>query len=163
MRKSIILLLSVCMLFLYTAVLPAQNRKMNMADYEKRKMEFVRKEAGLTQAEADKYFPLNNELTQKKFELHKRHRDKVQRIKDNSNISDEEYRRMLEDDVEIKLKEAALDKEYAPKFERVLTPEKLYRAQQAERSFIQKEVSNFRSGQENRNSQENIRGNNRRR
>lgn len=163
MRKSNIFLLSVFILFLYTAALSGQNKKMNMADYEKRKMEFVRKEAGLTQAEADKYFPLNNELTQKKFDLHKRHRDKVQRIKDNSNISDEEYRRMLEDDVEIKLQEAALDKEYAPKFERVLTPEKLYRAQQAERSFIQKEVSNFRSEQGNKNSQKNSLGNNRRR
>jgi hypothetical protein len=147
------------MLFLYTAALSAQNKKMNMADYEKRKMEFIRKEAGLTQAEAAKYFPSNNELAQKKFELHKLHRDKVQRIKDNSNISDEEYRRMLDDDVEIKVKEAALDKEYAPKFEKVLSPEKLYRAQQAEKIFIQMEVNNFRNAQENKNRE----GNNRKR
>jgi len=162
-KKSNILLLFIFMLFLYTPVLSAQNKKMNVDDYEKRKMEFVMKEAGLTQAEAEKYFPLSNELTQKKFELHKRHRDEVQRIKDNSNISDEEYKRMLEDDVEVKLKEAALDKEYASKFEKVLTPEKLYRAQQAERNFIQKEVTNFRSEQGNKNSQKNSRGNNRRR
>ncbi len=157
MRKSIILILTLCVLPLYTSLLPAQNKKMNMADYEKRKMVFIQKEAGLTQAEADKYFPLNSELTQKKFELHKLHRDKVQRIKDNSNISDEEYRRMLDDDVEVKLKEAALDKLYAPRFEKVLAPEKLYRAQQAERSFMQKEVTNFRSEQGNRNNQRNNR------
>jgi len=150
MRKSIILILTLCVLPLYISSLSAQDKRMNMADYEKRKMEFIQKEAGLTQAEADKYFPLNSELTQKKFELHKLHRDKVQRIKDNSNISDEEYRRLLDDDVEVKLKEAALDKLYAPRFEKVLAPEKLYRAQQAERSFIQKEVSNFRSEQGNR-------------
>lgn len=159
MRKSIVLILTLCVLPLYISSLSAQDKRMNMADYEKRKMEFIQKEAGLTQAEADKYFPLNSELTQKKFELHKIHRDKVQRIKDNSNISDEEYRRMLDDDVEVKLKEAALDKMYAPRFEKVLAPEKLYRAQQAERSFIQKEVSNFRSEQGNRNNQ----GNNRKR
>lgn len=158
MRKGIILLLFMCMLPLFFSSLSAQNRKMDMADYEKRKMEFIRKEAGLTQAEAVKYFPLNSELTQKKFELHKLHRDKVQRIKDNSNISDEEYRRMLDDDVEIKIREAALDKEYATKFEKVLSPEKLYRAQQAEKNFIQKEVTNFRSEQGNRGS-----GNSRRR
>lgn len=131
------------------STLSAQNRKMNMADFEKRKMEFVKKEAGLTQDEANKYFPLSTELTKKKFDLHKRHRDKVQRIKDNSNISDTEYRRMLEDDVDVKIKEAALDKEYSVKFEKVLAPEKLFKAQQAERSFIQKEVTNFRSGQDN--------------
>ncbi len=121
-----------------------------MADYEKRKMEYIKKEAGLTQEEANKYFPLNNELTQKKFDLHKRHRDKIDRIKDNNNISEEEYRKMLDDDVDVKLREAALDKEYSAKFEKVLSPEKLYRAQQAERSFIQKEVTNFRSGQGSR-------------
>lgn len=149
MRKSIILIVYVLLLPLQFSTLSAQNRKMNMADFEKRKMEFVKKEAGLTQDEANKYFPLSTELTKKKFDLHKRHRDKVQRIKDNSNISDTEYRRMLEDDVDVKIKEAALDKEYSVKFEKVLAPEKLFKAQQAERSFIQKEVTNFRSGQDN--------------
>jgi hypothetical protein len=149
MRKSIILIVCVLLLPIQFSTLSAQNRKMNMADFEKRKMEFVKKEAGLTQDEANKYFPLSTELTKKKFDLHKRHRDKVQRIKDNSNISDTEYRRMLEDDVDVKIKEAALDKEYSVKFEKVLAPEKLFKAQQAERSFIQKEVTNFRSGQDN--------------
>lgn len=148
MRRSVILLLCALILpanFLILSAQTSQNRKMNMADYEKRKKEYVTKEAGLTQDEAGKYFPLSNELTQKKFKLHRSHRDKVQSIKDNSNISDEEYRRMLEDDVEVKLKEAALEKEYSAKFEKVLPPEKLYKAQQAERDFIQREVTNFRN------------------
>jgi len=159
MKKKLFLL--VCLILLPSSLLTltAQHRKMDMADYEKRKKEFVQKEAGLSKSEADKYFPLNSELTKKKFELHRQHREKVERIKDNSNISDEEYRKMLEEDVEVKMKEAALDKEYAPKFEKVLTPEKLYRAQQAERQFIQKEVSNFRSNQGKGNG----RGNNRNR
>lgn len=148
MRRTIILLLCVFILPIHFLILSAQtsqDRKMNMADYEKRKKEYVTKEAGLTQDEANKYFPLSSELTQKKFALHRNHRDKVQRIKDNSNISDEEYRKMLEDDVDVKLKEASLDKEYAAKFENALPPEKLFKAQQAERDFIQKEVTNFRS------------------
>ncbi len=148
MRRSIFLLLCAIILpanFLILSAQTSQNRKMNMADYEKRKKEYVTKEAGLTQEEAGKYFPLSNELTQKKFRLHRNHRDKVQRIKDNSNISDEEYRRMLEDDVDVKLKEAELDKEYSAKFEKVLSPEKLFKAQQAERDFIQREVTNFRN------------------
>lgn len=149
MRHHIILLCFVLLFPLFSAPISAQKqvgRRMNMADYEKRKMEYVQKEAGLTQAEANKFFPLSNELTQKKFALHKAHREKVQRIKENSNISDEEYRKLLENDVDIKVKEAALDKEYAPKFEKVLSPEKLFKAQQAERDFMQKEVTNFRQG-----------------
>lgn len=154
MRRSVILFLCVFILpshFLILSAQNAQDRKMNMADYEKRKREYVTKEAGLTQEEANKYFPLSNELTQKKFRLHKNHRDKVQRIKDNSNISDQEYRKLLDDDVDLKLKEAALEKEYAAKFEMALAPEKLFKAQQAERDFIQQEVTKFRSeGNRNR-------------
>lgn len=149
MKRDIILLICLILLPLQVMTLTAQERKMNMADYEKRKKEFVEKEAGLSKAEADKYFPLTNELTKKKFELHRKHREKVQRIKDNSNISEAEYRKLLDDDVDLKMKEAALEKEYAPRFEKVLSPEKLYRAQQAERQFIQKEVTNFRSNRGN--------------
>lgn len=147
MRNRIILLCCALLFSTFATTLLAQkqgNRRMNMADFEKRKMEYIQKEAGLTQAEASKYFPLNNELTQKKFELHKQHREKIQKIKENSNISDEEYRKLLENDVDIKVKEATLDKEYAPKFEKVLSPEKLFKAQQAERDFMQREVANFR-------------------
>ncbi|MDI9605461.1 MAG: hypothetical protein QM305_09125 [Bacteroidota bacterium] len=149
MKNRVVLLCGLLLLSALGSTLLAQrqeNRRMDMADYEKRKREYIQKEAGLTQAEADKYFPLNNELTQKKFELHKERREKLREIKENSDISDEEYRKLLENDVEIKVKEAALDKEYAPKFEKVLSAEKLFKAQQAERDFMQKELNNFRQG-----------------
>ena len=66
MKNRVILLCGLLLLSTLGSTLLAQrqgNRLMNMADYEKRKREYIQKEAGLTQAEADKYFPLNNELT----------------------------------------------------------------------------------------------------
>lgn len=149
MKKNIIILLFALMIPAVTLSLKAQNQnnRMNIEEFEKRKVEFVTKEAGLTKSEADKYFPLNNDLTKKKFELRKNHRDKIEKIKDSGKISDAEYKKLLEDDVEVKLQEAALDKEFANKFGAVLSPEKLYKAQQAEKNFLQKEVSNFRSTQ----------------
>ncbi len=149
MKKNIIILLFALIIPSGTLSLKAQNQnnRMNIEEFEKRKVEFVTKEAGLTKSEADKYFPLNNDLTKKKFELRKNHRDKIEKIKDSGKISDAEYKKLLEDDVEVKLQEAALDKEFAKKFGTVLSPEKLYKAQQAEKNFLQKEVSNFRSTQ----------------
>ena len=149
MKKNIIILLFALMIPAGTLSLKAQNQnnRMNIEEFEKRKVEFVTKEAGLTKSEADKYFPLNNDLTKKKFELRKNHRDKIEKIKDSGKISDAEYKKLLEDDVEVKLQETALDKEFAKKFGTVLSPEKLYKAQQAEKNFLQKEVSNFRSTQ----------------
>ena len=145
MRKNITLLCFMLIIGTFTSTAFAQPRRMNMADYEKRKTEYIIKEAGLTQEEAKKYFPLYNEVTKKKFELHKKHRDKVENMKQtNVTMSDEEYRLLLENDVDVKIKEAELDKEYSDKLEKVLSPEKLYRAQQAERKFMQQEVMKFR-------------------
>lgn len=148
MRKNITLLCFtlIVSVFIFTSL--AQVRKMNMADYEKRKMEYIQKEAGLTKEEANRYFPLYNDLSKKKFELHKQHRDKVEKMKQrNKNMSNEEYRQLLENDVDVKLKEAELDKQYSEKLEKILSPEKLYRAQQAERKFMQREVMKFRGSE----------------
>ncbi len=145
MKKNITLLCFTLIISFFATTAMAQVRKMNMADYEKRKMEYIIKEAGLTRSEANRYFPLYNELSKKKFELHKQHRDKVESMKrNNKNMTNEEYRKLLENDVDVKLKEAELDKDYSDRLEKALSPEKLYRAQQAERKFMLKEVSKFR-------------------
>jgi hypothetical protein len=80
MRRFTTLLLFTLLLSMFTSTLTAQNRsrRMNIEDYEKRKMEFIKTQAGLTNSEAEKYFPLNSELTKKKFDLRILHRDKVQ-------------------------------------------------------------------------------------
>lgn len=145
MKKNIILLCFIFIVGALTSSAFAQSRKVSMAEFEKRKMEFIRTEAQLTQDEAGRYFPLYSELSKKKFDLYKQHRDKVESMKQNNqNMTDEEYRQLLDNDVEVKLKEAELEKKYSEKFEKALSPEKLYRAQQAERKFMQKEVMKFR-------------------
>lgn len=145
MKKNIALLCFTLIISVFASTATAQVRKMNMADYEKRKMEYIKKEAGLTDAEANRYFPLYNDLSKRKLELHLQHRNKVEKMKQsNKNMSNEEYRQLLENDVDVKLKEAELDKQYSEKLEKILSPEKLYRAQQAERKFMQQEVMKFR-------------------
>lgn len=145
MKKNIALLCFTLIISIFASTATAQVRKMNMADYEKRKMEYIKKEAGLTDAEANRYFPLYNDLSKRKLELHLQHRNKVEKMKQsNKNMSNEEYRQLLENDVDVKLKEAELDKQYSEKLEKILSPEKLYRAQQAERKFMQQEVMKFR-------------------
>ena len=55
---------------------------MNLQEFEKNKREFIMKEAGLTQLEADKFFPLNSELQKKKMDLHRQHQDYMKHTKD---------------------------------------------------------------------------------
>jgi hypothetical protein len=145
MKKTIIFLLSAITLSIFSFSLRAQDRKMNVEDFEKRKQAYVKEKAALTDEEAQRYFPLNSELNQKKFELNRQYRQKLEKArKNNQKMSDEEYRQIIENDVELKMKEAELEKEYSAKFDKVLSPEKLFKAQQAEKTFIQQEIARFR-------------------
>ena len=83
MKKNIVLLCFTLIISVFASTATAQVRKMNMADYEKRKMEYIKKEAGLTDAEANRYFPLYNDLSKRKLELHLQHRNKVEKMKQN--------------------------------------------------------------------------------
>ena len=145
MKKTIIFLLSAITLSIFSFSLRAQDRKMNVEDFEKRKQAYVKEKAALTDEEAQRYFPLNSELNRKKFELNRQYRQKLEKARKNKQkMSDEEYRQIIENDVELKMKEAELEKEYSAKFDKVLSPEKLFKAQQAEKTFIQQEVARFR-------------------
>jgi len=145
MKKTIIFLLSAITLSIFSFSLRAQDRKMDIEDFEKRKQAYVKEKAALTDEEAQRYFPLNSELNRKKFELNRQYRQKLEKArKNNQKMSDEEYRQIIENAVELKMKEAELEKEYSAKFDKVLSPEKLFKAQQAEKTFIQQEVARFR-------------------
>lgn len=83
MKKTLSLL--ALSLFLNVLFINAQNSDksfMNLQEFEKSKQEFVVKEAGLTQEEADKFFPLNNELQRKKLELHRKHQEEMKLTKE---------------------------------------------------------------------------------
>ena len=80
MKRNVLLIHLCLLLSITTFSLSAQTRKsMNVADYEKRKMQFVEEQAGLTKEEANRYFPLNTELSKKKLDLNMQYRNKVQK------------------------------------------------------------------------------------
>ncbi len=122
----------------------ADKSLMNLQEFEKNKQEFIIKEAGLTEEEADKFFPINNELQKKKLDLHRKHQEDLKLIKESKNISDAEYEQLIKENIDLKMKEAELDKEYSDKFNKLISPQKLFKAQQAERTFMQEELRKFR-------------------
>lgn len=151
MRKSIILLCSAFIISIFSfATTPPQNRRMNLEEFERRKMEYVKAAAELTQAEADKFFPLNRELSRKRLELSINHHRKVEEMEANraSMTSEEFYSLLLESNAELRQKQLALEILYVEKFKEVLSPEKLHNAQRAEERFQQRELANFRAQQE---------------
>ncbi|MDD2474507.1 MAG: hypothetical protein PHI32_01205 [Dysgonamonadaceae bacterium] len=117
---------------------------MNLQDFEKSKQEFIIKEAGLSKEEAESFFPLNVELQKKKLELHRKHQEDMKQAKETGDISEEEYKKLIDNNLDIKMKEAELDKHYSDKFNKLMSPQKLFKAQQAERTFLQEELRKYR-------------------
>ena len=106
--KKTLLLISISLLFINVLFINAQSSSkslMNLQAFEKNKQEFIIKEAGLTQEEADKFFPLNTELQRKKLELHRKYRENLEHTKERVNISDEEYEQLINENINIKMKE----------------------------------------------------------
>lgn len=69
--------------------------------------------------------------------------------KESSDISDKEYKELIDNNVDLKMKEAELDKEYSDKFNKLMSPQKLFKAQQAEKTFMQEELRKYRESKEN--------------
>lgn len=145
MKKALTLL--IFSLFINVLVTNAQDLEksfMNLQEFEKNKQEFIIKEAELTKEECELFFPLNTELQKKKLELHRKHQEDMKQMKVSGNISDEEYKKLIDNNIDLKMKEAELDKVYSDKFNKILSPQKLFKAQQAERAFMQEELRKYR-------------------
>ncbi len=150
--KKALYLISILLLSFNVFFINAQSSDeslMNLQAFEKSKQEFIIKEAGLTPEEAEKFFPLNTELQKKKLELHRKHKEGVRHTQEAENISDEEYEKLIEENINLKMKEAELDKEYSEKFNKLMSPQKLFKAQQAERTFMQEELRKYRESKKN--------------
>lgn len=146
MKNNTIIIFAISF-FLNVLFINAQNSEesfMNLQEFEKSKQKFIIEQAELTQVEADNFFPLNSELQKKKLELHRKHQETMKVTKESSNISEDEYKELINNNIDLKMKEAELDKLYSEKFNKLMSPQKLFKAQQAERTFMQEELRKFR-------------------
>ena len=148
--KKILTLLTVSLLLNVLSINAQDSNKsfMNLQEFEKNKQDFIIKEARLSKQEAESFFPLNSELQKKKLDLHRKYQEDMKHAKESGNISEEEYKQLIENNIDLKMKEAELDKLYSDKFNKLLTPQKLFKAQQAERFFMQEELRKFRESKQ---------------
>lgn len=143
MKKSIALLYM--FFFLLSSVAMAhdngidqqkEERKNRMMEFIEQKRNYLEREVGMTQAEMKSFFPLYNELQQKKFALHRDIRMKTRKLEEKgAQITDAEYLEAVKAVNDMDVKEAQLTKEYYDKFSKILSPQKLYKLQKAENGF----------------------------
>ncbi|GAB6012859.1 hypothetical protein [Viscerimonas tarda] len=119
-----------------------ENKRFNLEEFKKNRIEFLKKELKLTNDEAKTFFPLSDELMRKKYELNKSLMEKNRNLKNKTNITDAEYEEIVREMLEVRIKEAKLEKEYYEKFKIVLSPEKIYKYQMAELKHARNMLNN---------------------
>lgn len=137
---------NIILLFLGLSIffVDAQNRgrSFDLEKFKEERAQYFIREIGLTPTEAKIFIPLCNELMEKKFQINRSVRSDVNEIRQQDRLTDRDYIKITDDAVEVKLKEALLEKEYHQKFKKILPPEKLYKYQIAELKFMRRVVRN---------------------
>lgn len=143
-RLFFVVFITVSVLFSQVALAQGDKgqRHFDKEAFQAEKNAFITAEVGLTPEEAAAFIPLCNELHEKMFEVGRECRKLSREIKHKQSPTDDDYTKVNDVCLEVKQKEAALEKEYYEKFKKILSPEKLYKYRCAESKFAR----NFMKG-----------------
>lgn len=136
---KIFIITFVSFVFLFPGTLSAhekqQGRQFDKKAFMEKRNAFLIAEIGLTSEEAAKFIPVYNEFQGKKFDAGQKCREFSREIRKSKSATSADYTRVVDECVEVKLKEAKIEKEYYDKFKKILSPEKLYKLTSAEYRF----------------------------
>ena len=139
-------------IFFCSSVFPlfAQNKtdeqkRQELENFRAKRVAYITKEVSLTDEEAKGFWPICNEMEEKKFELNRNIRQGIKKIRDEEkagkNVSDAEYDRLINLIQDSKVKEAELEKEYIKKIRKIIPAEKVLKYQRAEHKFAREAFS----------------------
>ena len=134
--------------FLTTTVAVAQPGKGKGRErVEAAKVSFLTEKMSLTPEQAQKFWPLYNEMDDKRRELKRKSR--VFRDEDLESLSDAQLKQGLKDMMDFRQKELDLEKAYQDKFLTVISPRLLASLYRSEKEFmrkLQQRMENRKSG-----------------
>ena len=110
---------------------PNRSGQFSPTEYWNQQKAFFTEKAGLTEDEAAAFFPLYNELQQKKRDLNR----EMRRMTRQENQTEEQAQKSLDAIADINIRIAELEKEYTQKFKEVLPATKILKVQNAEEQF----------------------------
>ncbi len=107
--------------------------------------DFIIKESGMTQDEADKFFPIYDEMKKKQRELYKQ----VREIEKKECKSEDEYAQAIKKRDEIDIESKKIQQSYNNKLMKVVPASKLFKAVKAEGKFHRKALNRFNRPKDN--------------
>ncbi len=111
-----------------------KREKCSEEEFRAKKEAYIRKQAGLTEEEAAKFFPIYHDLHKRKKALNATAWENAKKGKD-PKTTEKEYEEILNEFIVTEEQNNALDKEYLKKYQTVLSNQKIYMVLQAEIKF----------------------------
>jgi hypothetical protein len=140
-RKKLIVLLLFGFIGI-NAVLFAQQdgkKQQKFEEFKEKRVAFITKAMGLNVEEAKTFWPLCNELLEKKFEVNRKMMKAMREFKQTKNHSESEYKKFVEFCAGCRVEEVKLEREYYTiQFPKVISFEKIFLYIQAEQQFARK-------------------------
>jgi len=128
---------------------PDRRRTSEFEELKEKRAEFFSKAMGLNAEETKAFWPLYNELQEKKFHLNQELRRAIFQFtgneRDRRKHTENEYKEIVNLFAQFKVKEAKLDEEYILKFAKVISYEKIFKYQQAEQQFARQMLDQRRN------------------
>lgn len=114
-------------------------RKQRWEDMKAKRAAYYTEKICLTSSEAQLFWPVFNELQEKKWKLHLQMSAQFHNVKkDEHGRPIINYAKVNDELIRIKVQEANLDKIYHERFKKILSPEKLFKYYGAERDWANK-------------------------
>lgn len=130
-------------------------REFNPELYMKKMNEFVTHEAGLTEAESAKFFPMLKEMLDKQHGLMKQQRELMMKGWKNQNLSEAEYEQMVTKVASLDVESKKVEQTYYKQFHTVLSWKKVYAVRIALSRFQMEALNHFQPGRGNRGRESN--------
>jgi len=146
MKLKYVLTLLMTLPFFVAMAQPPGKAKMSKEEIEAQKIAFLTKEMALTSEEAQVFWPVYNAFEDKQKALKKEHRTNRKKLKDGANLNDAELEQLMDSEIELRTREAALIAEYHEKFKAVLPIQKLARLYHAEDKFKRHLLKQMKGG-----------------
>jgi len=138
-RYTLLFILSLCVTGILAQTSKDEERKQRWEEMKAKRAAFYSERICLTPEEAQVFWPVYNELQDKKGKLHHKMSGMFKNSKKNEKgekIID--YAKITDEMIVVRVQETALDKCYHEKFKKILSPEKLFKYYNAERDWTNK-------------------------
>jgi hypothetical protein len=137
MKKHIIFFITGILVFFYLGVLAQDDSHENRREkYRTEKISFLTSHLDLTPAEAEKFWPIYNQLDKERWEIQKARRELESKVRDaQKSLTENEVVKLTRDYAGSLQEEGNLNAEYNEKFLKILPAQKVLLLYKAENEF----------------------------